>query len=119
MPELTHSGAAAIAPAWLKGAPARQDKWSPPPDGGLERAHPRSPPGLFDLGTVRGAPDHVAGECAYAEARRAQGGPRWAGAAGGPGARRAGRAHDGGVLRHALGPRAPLSVPRRSRSRRI
>src|SRR4051812_33788811 len=111
MPELTHSGAAAIAPAWLRGAPARQ--WPPPPDGGLDRADPRSPPGLSDLGAVRGAPDHVAGECAYAEARRAQGGPRWAGAADRPGALRAVRADDAGVLRHALGPRAPLSVPRR------
>src|SRR4029450_13574388 len=95
------------------------DKWPPPPEGGLERADSRSPPGLSDLGAVRGAPDPVAGECAYAEARSAQGRPRWAGAADRPGALRAVRADDAGVLRHALGPRAPLSVPGRRRSRRI
>ena len=55
----------------------------------------------------------LAGERAYAEARRAQGRARRSGAADRPGALRAVRAHDAGLLRHAIRPRAPLPVPRR------
>jgi len=94
------------------------DHWPFEADGRLERPAARSPPWLYQLGTVRGEPKADLGECPYAAPDRSQVGPRRPSLADRIGALRPLRPHDAGVLWHAIGPCSPLPLPRRRQSRR-
>src|SRR4030095_16633242 len=91
----------------------KKDQRSPPPNAGVERVATRSSSRLHQLAAVRGEPEDDSGERAHAKTGITQIGTWWAGSSDWAGEMRALRAHDAGILRHAIGPRAPVPVSRR------